>query len=398
MYSWLAAQYGGKRPGQTTEFGRFTMRRVVYFIGAGFSKSLQATKPVPMLNDFCNVAAELCEDDVVLTALAQIETAQLHKIRVLEAEELGSRLSREPRNPIDRDRFKELMRRRPPESIEEMLDRAASNETLFVRFCYMVERLFYLVGWDIDWVALDAFLARRFSLADTQHIFVSFNYDLFLDRAVQRFGARQDESGSAWLKWSRCRTVFGEIPRGGINIIHAEGVQGGVGGSERLRRGRLFLPGGSLQCVVMGGLDLLEFGFEVVGVEVGQGGEQKFLDDGQEVVERAHRRQGSEVGSAQLTAGGGQQERVFDGEQRNPPSLEVSGQAPVFPAHSAQSSRSVAIHLQNLTNVQFKIRAGESHRSLPLRFAQGGAVDGDGVAKVAQSPEQRLDHAGIAQE
>jgi len=122
----------------------------------------------------------------VLTALAQIETAQLHRIRVLEAEELGSRLSGEPRKPIDRDRFKELMRRRPPESIEEMLDRAASNETLFVRFCYVVERLFYLVGWDIDWVALDAFLARRFSLADTQHIFVSFNYDLFLDRAVQR--------------------------------------------------------------------------------------------------------------------------------------------------------------------------------------------------------------------
>jgi hypothetical protein len=110
---------------------------------------------------------------------------------------LAEVLVRDPKRSDDVARFRQALRNRPFESIERLLEKSYSAEGLPAssaptRFKYAINRLFCLVGWDVNWRPLNQFLTRQFGSPDTIHRFVSFNYDLILDRAVE------ETAGADW--------------------------------------------------------------------------------------------------------------------------------------------------------------------------------------------------------
>lgn len=172
------------------------MPNILYFIGAGVTKSLALpTRPVPAIFDFVSTAAEYLYDDIVLTTLAELENSEPYPY-VWEspvARSLARQLVGRNRktDPEARSQFARALRDRPGESIEDLLDRTGSassnmsSQSADVRFRYAIRRLFTLIGWDVDWSPLISFLSGQFKARNTSHTFVSFNYDLILDRAIQ---------------------------------------------------------------------------------------------------------------------------------------------------------------------------------------------------------------------
>ena len=54
------------------------MDRIVYFIGAGLTKSLEnGNRPVPMMWDFVSTMAHYLDDDVICTTMVDLERADL---------------------------------------------------------------------------------------------------------------------------------------------------------------------------------------------------------------------------------------------------------------------------------------------------------------------------------
>lgn len=171
------------------------MQNIAYFIGAGLTKSLETSGwPVPTMWDFTSTMASYIDDDIVLTAMAELENARLYKGRSDDAANLAIRIvgSSADRSPATRAAFGEALKNRSPESIEDLLERSlglsgnAAAESAHQRFKYAINRLFCLAEWNVNWSPLDRFLQTQISRSGTQHTFVSFNYDLILDFAVQR--------------------------------------------------------------------------------------------------------------------------------------------------------------------------------------------------------------------
>jgi len=48
------------------------------------------------------------------------------------------------------------------------------------------DSFFTIIGWNVDWCPLISFLKRQFKRPGDCHTFVSFNYDLVLERGIQR--------------------------------------------------------------------------------------------------------------------------------------------------------------------------------------------------------------------
>lgn len=176
------------------------MRKIVYFVGAGLTKALEKPgKPIPLMNDFIRIMAEYADsDDVILTTLAELENAGVFQSKCPEAADLARRVVSEDQSPETKNAFKEAMMRRPPESIEQLLASALAREpqangpsgtALVIRFNYAINRFFSLLNWNVNWEPLDRFLCdqfRRHPLQSNVHTFVSFNYDLILERSVQK--------------------------------------------------------------------------------------------------------------------------------------------------------------------------------------------------------------------
>jgi hypothetical protein len=97
--------------------------------------------------------------------------------------------------PRNRAAFKQALKNRPAESIEDLLKKSLEPSANFSaqgahdRFRYAINKLFCLVGWNINWPPLERFLQNQFRLPDAEHTFISFNYDLILDRAVERLSS-----------------------------------------------------------------------------------------------------------------------------------------------------------------------------------------------------------------
>jgi hypothetical protein len=170
------------------------MRRIVYIIGAGLTKSLEtAGHPVPTMWGFASTMADYLGDDIVLTTMAELESADLYEWKSEEARKLAKIVVGRSANrtPATRDAFKQALKNRPSESIEDLLERSLkganfSAEHAHQRFKYAINRLFCLVAWNANLPPLERFLQSQFRIPDTEHTFVSFNYDLILDHAVQR--------------------------------------------------------------------------------------------------------------------------------------------------------------------------------------------------------------------
>ncbi len=192
------------------------MSRVLYFVGAGLTKSLALqAHPIPAMFDFITTAAEYLFDQIVLTTLAALEIAEPYPYawgtplcRTL-ADQLLDRNQQPP--PDLQSRFRQALRDKPSESVEDLLDRTggrASNlpsQTADLRFQYALVRIFALIEWQVNWHPLDTFLRCQFQNRDSAHTFVSFNYDLVLDHAIERCRGRLD-----------LLDIYGFRPIGGI--------------------------------------------------------------------------------------------------------------------------------------------------------------------------------------
>ena len=172
------------------------MSKILYFVGAGLTKALALpTRPVPAMFDFIATAAEYINDEVVLTTLAELENSDPYPYAWVSAaaRSLAPQLvgRNRTRDPVVLAEFARALRERPGESIEDLLDRTGgdasnwSSRSADERFRFAIRRLFTIIGWDVDWSPLRLFLARQFEQADSTHTFVSFNYDLILERGIQ---------------------------------------------------------------------------------------------------------------------------------------------------------------------------------------------------------------------
>lgn len=171
------------------------MASSIYFVGAGMSKAIQTSKPVPLMVDFVKVASEYAEHDPVSrTMLLGFERLGLFDWPATTAGQLAERIESRRSGPADVKQFLFELRRRPSESVETLLSQASrSNVGPFtkaayqpvVRFRYAIGRIFSLIGWDVNSQLVEQFVAIV-SGGGEDHTFVSFNYDLFLDRAIHR--------------------------------------------------------------------------------------------------------------------------------------------------------------------------------------------------------------------
>lgn len=172
------------------------MGKAVYFVGAGLSKALEseADTPVPLLMDFVKVAAHYAatdESNIIILALTGLERLGRFRWRSPEALKLARAFDPNRPDPVVIAALVAAFRRRPAESIEDLLardDRGASfgEAAVFdapIRFRYAVNRVFRRIGWSVNLELLKRYLIFRLAQAG-EHTFVSFNYDLFLDRAV----------------------------------------------------------------------------------------------------------------------------------------------------------------------------------------------------------------------
>ncbi|MBI3492990.1 MAG: hypothetical protein HY047_14605 [Acidobacteria bacterium] len=172
------------------------MPNIVYFIGAGLSKALERLPyRVPVMNDFVNVAADYVEqDDVVLTTLAVFAQQGLftnpasERLRMISARlrEIAPGLADgRARDPQLKSEFAHAMKAWPGENLETMLQRAPRHQSdSDARFNFAVNRVFCHIGWQVNWAPLERFIDRQASDPRLRHTFVSFNYDLLLDRAL----------------------------------------------------------------------------------------------------------------------------------------------------------------------------------------------------------------------
>lgn len=163
------------------------MYRIVYFVGAGLTKSLEiGSWPVPMMWDFVSTMAHYLDQDVILAAMVALEKADLYEWKSTDAANLAGQ-----KFPPDREAFRRALKNRPAESIEGLLERALKvpanryAQSAPDRFRWAINRLFGTVAWNVSWPPLERFLQNQIRMPDTEHTFISFNYDLILDRAVQ---------------------------------------------------------------------------------------------------------------------------------------------------------------------------------------------------------------------
>jgi hypothetical protein len=228
------------------------MRKLLYFVGAGLTKPLQLPKkPLPLMYDYISVMANYVADDVILTTLAALECEENYpyKWEDTESKELAKKLNgpNADRSLENRRAFCRALKSKPYESIEDLL---GTSSTAVIRFIYAIDRLFYLVGWDITWCPLERFLKHQLELDETHHTFVSFNYDLFLDRAVQKQTAGKWDVFSGYgfkISWQINEDPAPANGHGLLPVEQAIDLQPSADSSSRFQ---ILKPHGSLNWLV----------------------------------------------------------------------------------------------------------------------------------------------------
>lgn len=137
--------------------------------------------------DFVPTMAHYLGNDAIVATMVELDRANLYEWKSAEAERLVA-----AEFPPDRAAFSRVLGNRPTESIEGLLERSLQSTANFSaqgahqRFKYAINQLFCLVDWRFNWVPLERFLQNQFLMPGTEHTFISFNYDLVLDRAVEK--------------------------------------------------------------------------------------------------------------------------------------------------------------------------------------------------------------------
>jgi len=202
--------------------------QALYFVGAGLTKSLQKPeRPVPMMNDFVSVMADYVSDDVILTTLAHWEIIDdsPYDYRPQWLVDLARPLADSSDRSMERRAaFRRALKRRPAEGIEQLLEnvltkpRGRADEVVPVRLRYGINRVFQIIGWDVNLSPLLLFLRSQISEARS-HAFVSFNYDLVLDYAVAQTLRQPGLEALYGLDQKGTSNVRVLKPHGSLNFI-----------------------------------------------------------------------------------------------------------------------------------------------------------------------------------
>jgi hypothetical protein len=219
--------------------------RAIYFVGAGLPKALQRDGfPVPLMWDFVKVAAfYAASDDVLLTTLTQLEIAGVFEHATAASIALAESITPpKTSTPQRRNDFLRTVSSRPQENIEDLLIRAASmandpkNATLPfaqrltidllpLRFSFAINRVFWRIGWNLDAKPLRDFLDQHFSARDAA-TFVSFNYDVMLERGIEQ---AVPDRWSAASGYGDTFHEFVEVVEANEHLVHSSNI--GTGGA-----------------------------------------------------------------------------------------------------------------------------------------------------------------------
>ncbi len=220
----------------------------VYLAGAGLTRSLQRTRSVPLMMDFTRVLTEFIANDVVLAALVGMEIWDVYEQPCPECRQMAEQIARcrplASASDAVRQRFARAVSSRKPESIETLLERIETKKvanphapSLPTHFRYAINQVFADLGWDLEMAVLESFLRTRFG-GGAPHVFISFNYDLVLDKCIE------SASDGRWQP----RNGYGfEIP-----FYTTDDVQGRSSQDLRMGTGQIKLikPHGSLNWLV----------------------------------------------------------------------------------------------------------------------------------------------------
>ena len=178
--------------------------RCLHIVGAGFTKGLEKRRQVPLMMDFVQVLARHARrDDICLMTLIGLERMGLFRHRI----PVSRRLARAPNPKESRGQLTTNAMRRPPESIETILTRAKRVDRYLarkirktrrlsakaitaifsdpeLRVQYAISSVFRTIGWQLNFGRLRRYLRSRCRPGST-HTFISFNYDLALEHALE---------------------------------------------------------------------------------------------------------------------------------------------------------------------------------------------------------------------
>lgn len=137
------------------------------------------------------------------------------------------------------------LRRRPSEKMEDLLAKSsAESATMATRMRYAINRLFVMLGWNVDDGPLIRFLAAAMSRPRHRHRFISFNYDLILDRAVQQTESQWDVANGYGF---RITDAVHDDPTEHPGAVKSIGLAASPRSSDRVR---LIKPHGSLNWLI----------------------------------------------------------------------------------------------------------------------------------------------------
>ena len=169
-------------------------RHLLVFAGAGLTKSLERKggPRVPLMADFIATMADYVDNDVIRTALSELDREHVFEHPFPEAQELAYQLTRPDGNTAERRAaYRALLKTRPAENIESLLARAESiapNGIPLLRFKFAINAFFAAFGSSLDLTPVTQFLKSEFAHSTSRRTFVSFNYDLALDQCLQAGG------------------------------------------------------------------------------------------------------------------------------------------------------------------------------------------------------------------
>jgi hypothetical protein len=158
--------------------------------------------PRPLDEGFCSRTKDYVDNKVVLDTLIGMEVGKVYETACDECLRLATSLRGSGQTTdVERSRFAAALRNRLSESIEALFKRVESMSIeapgfeiasgLPVYFRYAINQVFSTIGWEVRFDPLTHFLMHQFEKDKSAHIFVSFNYDLVLDRAVEIASARE---------------------------------------------------------------------------------------------------------------------------------------------------------------------------------------------------------------
>jgi hypothetical protein len=143
---------------------------------------------------------------------------------------------------------------------------------------------------------------------------------------------------------------------------------------------------------------LIDFELEIAEVIGSDEKGKDFINDRQQVMERADGLEPGCIWRTEDAACGGQDQGVFDSRERNAAIIKRSRQNAVIAAEDSGGSGHAAIGFQDFADVIALREFGLHGRISALRFTQRRPVDLNGVAEVAETAQERIDHGAVAEE